>query len=162
MPGPDYAGIVTFYEDFPYAWWNEFRGLDDLGANPFAGLPADVSVRAEFADITDQLERKIMGITCTRARSIASSTAPAQMAEATRAYGRAMAELGGVDGAAERYWASGRVRSRGTARGTRGLGPPRQIFWLAILALGLPPRLAPGLGHLPPRVLKRPLYFFAR
>ena len=30
MPGPDYAGIVTFYEDFPYAWWNEFRRLEDL------------------------------------------------------------------------------------------------------------------------------------
>ena len=38
------------------------RGLDDLGSNPFDGLPADVSVRPEFADITDQLERKIMGI----------------------------------------------------------------------------------------------------
>ncbi len=62
MPGPDYAGIVTFYEDFPYAWWNEFRGLSDLGANPFAGLPGDVSLRPEFADITDQIERKIMGI----------------------------------------------------------------------------------------------------
>ncbi len=31
------------------------------------------------------------------------------MAEAVRAYGRAMAELGDVDGSAERYWASGRV-----------------------------------------------------
>ena len=25
MPGPDYAGLVVFYEDFPYAWWNDFR-----------------------------------------------------------------------------------------------------------------------------------------
>ena len=32
-----------------------------------------------------------------------------QMADAVRAYGRAMAELGDVDGHAERYWASGRV-----------------------------------------------------
>ena len=31
------------------------------------------------------------------------------MAEAVRAYGRAMAELGAVAGSAERYWASGRV-----------------------------------------------------
>ena len=31
MPGPDYAGMVTFYEDFPYALWSDFRGLDDLG-----------------------------------------------------------------------------------------------------------------------------------
>ena len=39
MPGPDYAGIVTFYEDFPYAWWNDFRSLDDLPGEPFAALP---------------------------------------------------------------------------------------------------------------------------
>ena len=62
MPGPDYAGIVTFYEDFPYAWWNDFRRLEDLGADPLAGLPADVSINPEFADITDQIERKITGI----------------------------------------------------------------------------------------------------
>ena len=24
----------TFYEDFPYAWWNDFKGLEDLGAGP--------------------------------------------------------------------------------------------------------------------------------
>ena len=30
MPGPEYAGIVTFYEDFPYAWWNDFKQLEDL------------------------------------------------------------------------------------------------------------------------------------
>ncbi len=109
MPGPEYAGIVTFYEDFPYAWWNEFRGLDDLGSNPFAGLPHDISVRAEFADITDQLERKIMGITLYESQIERIFDGTRQMADATRAYGRAMAELGGVDGAAERYWASGRV-----------------------------------------------------
>ena len=32
-----------------------------------------------------------------------------EMADAVRAYGRAMAELGDVDGSAERYWTSGRV-----------------------------------------------------
>ncbi len=31
------------------------------------------------------------------------------MAGAVRNYGRAMAELGEVDGAAERYWVTGRV-----------------------------------------------------
>jgi LmbE family N-acetylglucosaminyl deacetylase len=109
MPGPDYAGMVTFYEDFPYAWWNEFRGLGDLGANPFAGLPGDISLRPEFADITDQLERKIMGIDLYRSQIERLFEGTREMADATRAYGRAMAELGGVDGSAERYWASGRV-----------------------------------------------------
>ena len=109
MPGPEYAGIVSFYEDFPYAWWNEFRGLGDLGANPFAGLPADVSLRPEFADITDQLERKITGINLYTSQIERLFDDTRAMADATRAYGRAMAELGAVDGAAERYWASGRV-----------------------------------------------------
>src|SRR6478609_8147497 len=62
MPGRDYAGMVTFYEDFPYALWNDFNGLSDLGADPLAGLPPDVSIVPGYADITDQLERKIMGI----------------------------------------------------------------------------------------------------
>src|SRR5512141_113805 len=109
MPGPDYAGMVAFYEDFPYAWWNEFHGLGDLGPNPFAGLPADVSLRPEFADVTDQLERKIMGIDLYKSQIERLFDDTRAMADATRAYGRAMAELGGVDGAAERYWASGRV-----------------------------------------------------
>ena len=30
MPGPDYAGKIAFYEDFPYAWWTDFRRLEDL------------------------------------------------------------------------------------------------------------------------------------
>src|ERR1019366_8294550 len=30
MPGPEWAGIVSFYEDFPYAWWNDFRTIDEL------------------------------------------------------------------------------------------------------------------------------------
>ena len=109
MPGPEYAGIVTFYEDFPYAWWNDFRGLADLGADPFANLPSDVSLRPEFADITDQLERKIMGINLYQSQIERLFDDTRAMADATRAYGRAMAELGGVDGSAERYWASSRV-----------------------------------------------------
>src|SRR6478736_3707353 len=51
MPGPDYAGIVTFYEDFPYALWNDFNGLGDLGNDPLAGLPPDVSIVPGYADI---------------------------------------------------------------------------------------------------------------
>ena len=109
MPGPDYTGMVTFYEDFPYAWWNEFGGLGDLGSNPFADLPTGVGVRPEFADITDQLERKIMGIDLYKSQIEHLFDDTRAMADATRGYGRAMAELGGVDGSAERYWASGRV-----------------------------------------------------
>ena len=51
-----------FDEDFPYAWWDEFRRLEDLPAGSLDSLPPDVSLAAEFADIGDQLERKITGI----------------------------------------------------------------------------------------------------
>jgi LmbE family N-acetylglucosaminyl deacetylase len=110
MPGPDYAGIVTFYEDFPYAWWTDFKQLEDLaGANPVAALPADVSVVPEYADITDQIERKIMGISLYESQLERLFDGDLQMADAVRQYGRALAEVGGVDGSAERYWVSGRV-----------------------------------------------------
>ena len=109
MPGPDYAGMVCFYEDFPYAWWNDFRGLEGLGANPFAGLPAGVSLRPEYADITDTLESKIMGISLYESQLERLFDGKIQMADAVRAYGRTLAEFGGVSGAAERYWASRRV-----------------------------------------------------
>ena len=109
MPGPDYAGMVTFYEDFPYAWWNDFRRLEDLGADPLAALPTDVNVTSEFADITDQIERKITGISLYESQLDRLFDGTREMADAVRAYGRAMAELGGVDGSAERYWATGRV-----------------------------------------------------
>ena len=109
MPGPDYAGIVTFYEDFPYAWWNDFRTVDDLPGKPLADLPTDVGVISEFADITDQLEKKIMGISLYDSQIERLFDGKRQMADAVRSYGVAMAQLGDVDGQAERYWASGRV-----------------------------------------------------
>ncbi len=109
MPGPDYAGIVTFYEDFPYTWWNDFRQLDDLPGAPLDALPADIGVIAEFADITDQIERKIMGINIYESQLERLFDGTREMADAVRSYGRAMAELGSVDGHAERYWASTRV-----------------------------------------------------
>ena len=109
MPGPDYAGMVTFYEDFPYAWWNGFTRLEDLGSDPLAALPDNISVIPEFADITDQIERKIMGISLYESQLERLFDGKIQMADAVRAYGRTLAEFGGVSGAAERYWASRRV-----------------------------------------------------
>ena len=109
MPGPDYAGMVAFYEDFPYALWNDFRSLDRLGADPFAGLPRDVSLHPEFADITDQMERKITGISLYESQLERLFDGVREMANAVRSHGTVIAEIGAVDGAAERYWVSGRV-----------------------------------------------------
>ena len=109
MPGPDWAGIVTFYEDFPYAWWNGFSQLADLGSDVFGGLPSNVSVVPEFADISDQLEMKINGLTLYQSQlgHLFGGTAP--MATAVRAFHQRVANLGGVPGFAERYWASTRL-----------------------------------------------------
>ncbi len=104
MPGPDYAGRVVFYEDFPYALWNGFRELDDLPAGSLSGLPAGVSLDAEYADITDQIERKITGIGLYESQlgNLFGGVKP--MADAVRTHGQAIAELGKVPGSAERYW----------------------------------------------------------
>jgi LmbE family N-acetylglucosaminyl deacetylase len=109
MPGPEYAGIVSFYEDFPYAWWGGFRDLDDLGADPFVDLPSDVSLVPFYADISDQLERKITGIGLYGSQIDRLFEDRKEMARATRAYGKAMGGLGDIDGAAERYWVTRRV-----------------------------------------------------
>ena len=94
MPGPDYAGIVTFYEDFPYALWNDFRRLDDLGDGPAGGPAARREHPAAYADITDQLERKIMGIGLYESQLERLFDSKREMADAVRSYGRAMAGLG--------------------------------------------------------------------
>ncbi len=109
MPGPDWAGIVTFYEDFPYAWWESFRRLADLGEDAVGPLPADVSIAPEFADVTDQVEWKISGITLYASQLDRLFGGRKPMAETVRSYGRAVAGLGGLPGYAERYWASIRL-----------------------------------------------------
>ncbi|MGK2850009.1 MAG: PIG-L deacetylase family protein [Candidatus Limnocylindrales bacterium] len=109
MPGPEYTGTVVFYEDFPYAYWNAFDGLDDLGPDVFAGLPADISLLPTYADISDQMERKITGIQLYESQMARLFDDTKAMANAVRSHGKTMGEYGGVDGAAERYWVTGRV-----------------------------------------------------
>jgi len=109
MPGPDYAGIVTFYEDFPYAWWEDFKRFEDLPFDPSRDLPPDVAIAPEYADVGDQLERKITGIGMYESQLDRLFGGRRQMADSVRAFGRQVAELGRVDGFAERYWASERV-----------------------------------------------------
>jgi LmbE family N-acetylglucosaminyl deacetylase len=106
MPGPDYAGIVTFYEDSPYAWWNDFERIEELPAGVFDDLPGDVAISPEYADITDQLERKVSGIAIYESQMNRLFGGKADMGRQTRAYGRKVALLAGGGGAAERYWAT--------------------------------------------------------
>jgi hypothetical protein len=109
MPGPDYAGIVTFYEDFPYAWWDRFKRFEDLPFDPAAALPPDVGLAPEYADIGDQIERKITGIGIYESQLERLFESRRSMADSVRGFGRQVAELGRVDGFAERYWSTQRV-----------------------------------------------------
>jgi LmbE family N-acetylglucosaminyl deacetylase len=106
MPGPEYAGIVTFYEDFPYAWWQNFAQITDLPPAALADLPADVALTPEFADIGDQLERKIQGISLYESQMERLFGGAQEMARQARAYARKVALLGGETGWAERYWST--------------------------------------------------------
>jgi LmbE family N-acetylglucosaminyl deacetylase len=109
MPGPEYAGTIVFYEDFPYAWWNGFTGLADLGSDALAGMPSDVSLFPAYADVTDQIERKITGIAMYESQMERLFDDTKAMGNAVRTYARALADLGDVDGFAERYWVTSRV-----------------------------------------------------
>ena len=109
-PGPEYAGTVVFYEDFPYAWWNDFRTLDQLGpdalSGPAGGREPVPDLRRHRRPDRAQDHRHHAS---TRARSSACSTAPARWPTPCASYGAALGELGDVDGPAERYWVTSRV-----------------------------------------------------
>ena len=105
MPGPDYSSMMAFYEDFPYAYWEDFGRIEDMPGGTIPGLPADLSLTAEFADVGDQLERKIRGIALYESQIERLFTDDRAMGGTVRTYAAKVADLGGVaGGAAERYW----------------------------------------------------------
>ena len=108
MPGPEYAGTVVFYEDFPYAYWNDAE-RDQLGPDSLRGLPSDVSIYPTYADVTDQLERKITGIDLyeSQIERLFDGTKP--MADAVRRTAGSLGRARRGRRAAERYWVTGRV-----------------------------------------------------
>ena len=109
MPGPDYAGSVVFYEDFPYAWWEDFRRVEDLPPQTLAALPPDVALAPQYADVTDQIEKKITGITIYESQLERLFDGPREMADAVRSHAKIVAETGAIDGLAERYWVAERI-----------------------------------------------------
>ncbi|MEK6719236.1 MAG: PIG-L family deacetylase [Chloroflexota bacterium] len=108
MPGPEYAGIVAFYEDFPYAWWSGFSSTKDLPTGALEGLPTDVLLGPEYADIGDQIERKISGIAMYESQIGRLFDGRLAMADAARRYALKVGALGGI-GMAERYWVTRRA-----------------------------------------------------
>jgi LmbE family N-acetylglucosaminyl deacetylase len=109
MPGPDMVEHVSFYEDFPYAWWNGFAGLEDLppGSLP---LPPGVRLEARYADVGDQLERKSAGLRVYASQIQRLFESDQGMLDDVAGYAARVALAGGVGtGAAERYWAAVRA-----------------------------------------------------
>jgi LmbE family N-acetylglucosaminyl deacetylase len=104
MPGPDLAGVLSFYEDFPYAWWHDFHGQSDLPA-AVTGLPEGTALEARYADISDMLHRKAAGVAVYGSQVPRLFGSEQDMLDDIAGYARRVAFAGGVGtGSAERYW----------------------------------------------------------
>ena len=108
-PRINYAVVRQLTDRWLRRSFDRFLRLEDLPTDALAGVPADVTLVPEYADIGDQLERKIVGISLYESQISRLFGKPKEMADAVRAHARQVAGLGNVDGFAERYWASQRV-----------------------------------------------------
>jgi LmbE family N-acetylglucosaminyl deacetylase len=105
MPSPSLAGSVSFYEDFPYAWWTGLSGPEAM-ADQGVELPAGLVMEARYADISDQLERKLAGLRLYASQVQRLFEDEQGMLDAVTSFGARIADDGRVgNGAAERYWA---------------------------------------------------------
>jgi LmbE family N-acetylglucosaminyl deacetylase len=105
MPAPSFVGNLSFYEDFPYAWWRDFSGPGRDSAVDM-DLPAGVAVEPRYADITDVFDRKAAGIELYASQTARLFDSPQGMLDDLAGYHARVALAGGVSGYAERYWAT--------------------------------------------------------
>ena len=104
MPAPDLADKLSFYEDFPYAWWNDFEGQVDLPIESDA-LGGGRALQARYADISEFLERKVAGLRVYTSQIEQLFHSDQGMLDDVAGYARRVAFAGGVgSGSAERYW----------------------------------------------------------
>jgi len=103
MPGPDFGGRLTFYEDFPYAWWDDFRG-PATWAEGKVELPGGLEFEARYANITDMMERKSAGLRLYESQITRLFASEQGMLDDLAGYHARLAMEGGVEGFAERYW----------------------------------------------------------
>lgn len=103
MPGPDLLDRVSFYEDFPYAWWRDFTGPSDLDTP--LDLPPGIDLRAHYAEIGESLERKSAGIRVYASELQRIFASDQGMLDDVAGFGARVAIAGDVpSAAAERYW----------------------------------------------------------
>jgi LmbE family N-acetylglucosaminyl deacetylase len=105
MPGPSFVGRLSFYEDFPYAWWTDFEGPGEDGRLDL-DLPQGVALTAEYSDISDMMERKAAGIRIYASQIQRLFESEQSMLDDLAGYHARTALYGGVSGYAERYWAT--------------------------------------------------------
>ncbi|MBX3028750.1 MAG: PIG-L family deacetylase [Chloroflexi bacterium] len=104
MPAQSLAGRLSFYEDFPYAWWDDFHGQSDLPA-ALQDLPDGLTLAARYADISDVLDRKAAGVAVYASQVPSLFHSEQGMHDDIAGHARRVALAGGVGtGSAERYW----------------------------------------------------------
>ncbi len=105
MPAPDYVGRVSFYEDFPYAWWTDFDGPAGWPVGTLQLTPG-LELEARYSDITEQMDRKAAGLRLYASQIRRLFDSDQSMLDDLAGYHRRVAFQGGVEGFAERYWAA--------------------------------------------------------
>src|SRR3954471_8813145 len=105
MPGPNFVGMLSFYEDFPYAWWHDYQGPVAPGRFDL-DLPAGVGIDAQYADISEMIDRKIAGINLYAGEVQQLFESRSAMVDDVYGYAARMALAGNRGGYAERYWAT--------------------------------------------------------
>ncbi len=104
MPAPSFVGRLSFYEDFPYAWWRDFSGPGRDGLD--MDLPAGVALEPQYADITDEMDRKAAGIQLYSSQLPRLFDSDQGLLDDLAGYHARVALAGGVSGYAERYWST--------------------------------------------------------
>jgi LmbE family N-acetylglucosaminyl deacetylase len=109
MPAPDFAGRLSFYEDFPYAWWSDFEGPTSEWADGRLRLPAGIELEARYSNITQTLPQKAAGIALYQSQIRRLFRDEQSMRDDLGGYHARLALAGGLPGFAERYWGPVRV-----------------------------------------------------
>ncbi len=95
---------TVFFEDFPYCWWEDFHGLDQLRPDQRELLAPNFELLPEYVDLNEALaHRKLRGIRKYDSQIGRLFGAEAEMESALRERSRSVGEAGGFE-AAERYW----------------------------------------------------------
>ncbi len=104
MPPMEMVGRLTFYEDFPYAWWSDFPGPN--GPDASVQLPTGMALEARYSDISETMEVKAAGIRLYASQVTRLFESDQGMLDDLAGYHARVALAGGVEGFAERYWSA--------------------------------------------------------